>query len=458
MEAGSTPSINRLRKKTHSQSPSQTIPKWPFIAGDALLMLCALWVAIAFSDQLSVTLVAAFTLSILLGVIIFSAPYLMEYWMEQQKTRLHQVKAEETLLNAVEKADDVLRRCKNLEQEVMKGVLVIRQAPQKMEDLSEKLDTLLADAEEKLISPLRQATRSFSPSTIDSLSSQLKEIKSAISEINPRHEQAEVPSVDLNPIEEHILRIEQFLTQNVHAEPPELLQFETTEPENNTKGSENSAIKASSDEDEAEVAETEATAFPGTEDKVSRIEIPTSDAPIDLQKELPEEKIVSSDFKTDLDPIPVSKEPDDSPEEPSPQMDEKLPANLPSDKLTETAELPDQPAKQKTAAKEQDPNPQELLFGDDEESNQSQTEGITRVLVDAFIGVSNKLFIRGDAPGLSWDKGTPMDLVGIGKWEWQSDQVTSPFECRVYINDDPDMNSASFEITPGGVFSTTASF
>ncbi|MDI1319435.1 MAG: hypothetical protein PSW75_04465, partial [bacterium] len=44
------------------------------------------------------------------------------------------------------------------------------------------------------------------------------------------------------------------------------------------------------------------------------------------------------------------------------------------------------------------------------------SDGATRLLATAYIGIGNKLFIRGDGPGLSWDKGVPMQFVSIGKW------------------------------------------
>ena len=37
-------------------------------------------------------------------------------------------------------------------------------------------------------------------------------------------------------------------------------------------------------------------------------------------------------------------------------------------------------------------------------------DGATRLIVTAYIGIGNRLFIRGEGPGLSWDKGIPLVL------------------------------------------------
>src|ERR1022692_3344174 len=47
-------------------------------------------------------------------------------------------------------------------------------------------------------------------------------------------------------------------------------------------------------------------------------------------------------------------------------------------------------------------------------------DGATRLVVTAYIGIGNRLFIRGNGPGLSWDKGVPLTFVSIGKWRWEN--------------------------------------
>jgi len=64
------------------------------------------------------------------------------------------------------------------------------------------------------------------------------------------------------------------------------------------------------------------------------------------------------------------------------------------------------------------------------------SDGATRLLATAYIGIGNRLFIRGDGPGLSWEKGVPLQFVSIGKWRWETNDATGPVAFKLYKNDD----------------------
>jgi uncharacterized protein YukE len=63
------------------------------------------------------------------------------------------------------------------------------------------------------------------------------------------------------------------------------------------------------------------------------------------------------------------------------------------------------------------------------------SDGFTRLIATAYIGIGNKLFIRGEGPGLSWDKGVPLQFVSIGKWRWETPDATGPVTAKLYKND-----------------------
>lgn len=71
-----------------------------------------------------------------------------------------------------------------------------------------------------------------------------------------------------------------------------------------------------------------------------------------------------------------------------------------------------------------------------EVESSTSSDGATRLLATAYIGIGNKLFIRGDGPGLSWDHGIPMQFVSIGKWGWSTHDATGPVRCKLYKNDE----------------------
>jgi hypothetical protein len=85
------------------------------------------------------------------------------------------------------------------------------------------------------------------------------------------------------------------------------------------------------------------------------------------------------------------------------------------------------------------PSPDEVAGGEPVESAPTtavSADGATRLLVTAYIGIGNKLFLRGDGPGLSWDEGVPLQFVSIGKWRWETTDATAPVHAKLYKNDE----------------------
>ena len=88
--------------------------------------------------------------------------------------------------------------------------------------------------------------------------------------------------------------------------------------------------------------------------------------------------------------------------------------------------------------------------GDDDGGATAKTsDGSTRLLVTAYIGIGNKVFVRGDGPGLSAEKGQPMEFVSIGKWLWQTSEATAPVTVQVYKNDEVKALGEDITIDPG---------
>ena len=59
----------------------------------------------------------------------------------------------------------------------------------------------------------------------------------------------------------------------------------------------------------------------------------------------------------------------------------------------------------------------------------------TTIVAKVDVGFGNSLFLRGDAPGLSWSKGVPMDCGSDSEWSISIAGVTEPFEFKLLIND-----------------------
>ena len=86
-------------------------------------------------------------------------------------------------------------------------------------------------------------------------------------------------------------------------------------------------------------------------------------------------------------------------------------------------------------------------------------DGATRLLVTAYIGIGNRLFIRGQGPGLHADKGQPLQFVSIGKWRWETTDAAAPVRVRLYKNDQVECVSVGeLTLEPGHQSEVTANF
>ena len=84
----------------------------------------------------------------------------------------------------------------------------------------------------------------------------------------------------------------------------------------------------------------------------------------------------------------------------------------------------------------------------------------SKTVVEALIdvGFGNLLYIRGDAPGLSWETGVPMDCGDAESWSISMPDVNSSFEYKVLINDIHWESGSNNTAKPGSTTSTSPSF
>ena len=85
-------------------------------------------------------------------------------------------------------------------------------------------------------------------------------------------------------------------------------------------------------------------------------------------------------------------------------------------------------------------------------------DGRTRLTVISYIGIGNKLHIRGEGPGLSPTKGVPLQFVSIGRWRWETDKATEPVVCRIYKNDRLEAPTGPLTLAPGTEQEVSAQF
>jgi hypothetical protein len=68
-----------------------------------------------------------------------------------------------------------------------------------------------------------------------------------------------------------------------------------------------------------------------------------------------------------------------------------------------------------------------------EKKHPRQTSTI-QAIID--IGFGNTAFVRGEGPGLSWERGQPMTCVKANLWTFSIESTTKPIVFKILINDE----------------------
>jgi hypothetical protein len=148
-----------------------------------------------------------------------------------------------------------------------------------------------------------------------------------------------------------------------------------------------------------------------------------------------------------------------------------IPASPPAEPGLEASERPSKKRPAKKAALDEvpdlDPAHDDLFSsatddtqtGSEAEERVISSDGATRLIATAYIGIGNRLFIRGDGPGLSWEKGVPLQFVSIGKWRWETAEAAGPVQFKLLKNDEIEcVGLGTITLEPGHQQEVTAKF
>ncbi|MEO6568554.1 MAG: hypothetical protein ABIO94_07295 [Opitutaceae bacterium] len=81
--------------------------------------------------------------------------------------------------------------------------------------------------------------------------------------------------------------------------------------------------------------------------------------------------------------------------------------------------------------------------------------GITALI---NVGYGNTLYIRGEGPGLSWEKGVPLDIIADDKWTITLPESVRPVVFKFLLNDISWSSGEDYMIAPGTSISVTPVF
>jgi len=414
--------------------PDQTprLPKWPFLTGDAALLAAAWAIADQAAHPLGAEAVTAIVVCVVVAAVVGVIPFLADYARRQDEALDDRQRSLEALARTASAAAEQISIAAGGFHEIaelaQKNLKHAEQLPHKLQEKVAEFQTRLAQARqeeddelEKEVAALRSSESERLESTVDKVARAAAEW--ARVETSAQKHLAASKAV-LAEIDERIARLRAVQESTAGVTPPKMSAAPAESP-----------AAADAGAPPAAAAEPPAAPQPAPESPV-RDAVPgpspaVEPAPENGAKEKPAprapRKRAPKKAPKEAPPAEAAKEPD-----PTLGLDEAAPLS---------AEF------SQTAADEAAP------------VDSISADGATRLLVTAYIGIGNRLFVRGEGAGLNWERGVPLQFVSIGKWRWEALDVAAPVTCKLYKNDEIECPSlAALRLDPGHQQEVTATF
>ena len=84
--------------------------------------------------------------------------------------------------------------------------------------------------------------------------------------------------------------------------------------------------------------------------------------------------------------------------------------------------------------------------------------GATKIVAQIDVGFGNTLFVRGEGPGLSWEKGVPLDCVSDNQWSLSLSETNRPIVIKFLVNDTTWSVGEDYVVQPGSSAVLTPAF
>ena len=382
-----------------SNLPSDTprLPKWPFLVGDAALLGVALILVLRNQAPFSPALILAITGCVAFAAILGALPFLADYAAQQDEALDERQRGLDALTRTVAgSAEQISAAAGGLHELSELARAQVKQAQALPEKLKIELETRQTEQNESLTAENK------------SLQKEIKSLKAS---------EAKSLTELTDKIQHAIAEIEKLKVT-----PPVPKKARAPKP------------KSAESNPEPELA-------------ISNNE----PAPKDVVESAPpkEELTAEEPMETEVAPVDLKAEPTTAP---SQQTSEASPKENPKATPTEPAAEKDTPT---------DAIPKLSL--DEPEAPKADhsisPDGVTRLLVSAYIGIGNRLFARGTGAGLSEDIGVPLQFVSIGKWQWETSGAEAPVKVKLYKNDEIECTAlGEITIDPGSQSQVSATF
>lgn len=372
-------------------------PKTPFIAGNILLAALAAALVFFGPNPWSISTVLLVVLCLATGGILTLLPFLLDQFALLNLNRVRSTQASVNLRGAMEKADEIIEELRERKLEENPLRLVSERLPELVrEKLGDAISANLPKPDERPAEILRKMDE-FTP-----LSKNLEKLHDDLRVLSSHAATREYVETGLSNLGDDIHRLEIKLD-----ELRRLKLFDTD------RSAETPLSPVTTPHEEAPAAPQE------IQDEEIAEETPPETA-------APEEPAFESSSPEDSEPPEPEPKPEPDPElEPEPEPE------------------PD-PAPEPAATKPK-------------ASSDSKKPRLTKVIVSAFVGIQNGIYLRGDGPGLSLDKGARLEMTGIGEWVWSA-EISEEFSGELFLNDETSADIGPFPIAPGDVLTLNPFF
>ncbi len=421
--------------------PDQTprLPKWPFLLGDAGLLLTALFIGSQASSHMTSSEILTIAGCVACAAIIGAIPFISDYARKQDEALDERQRSLESLSRTITTSADQISIAAdgfNKISELAQNNL--KQAEQLPHKLQEKIaefqarSALAADLGKKELERLEANAEKITKAASVCLKAEAavqKQITSAMALV----EQLEDKITQLND------RIAKLNTSGSKSKPA----VTAKDPEIETPKAEELVVVEKEIIPEAPAVVEPAEVVPVLIEE-KNLEVPTEVTPTETAD------LLSGATPETTEPAPVEVKPERK-RSAKKQAEPKVDTSVEIDVQDEV------PAKEEAPALS-------LEFSDVSADEAGPTtavsaDGATRITATAYIGIGNRLFIRGDGPGLSWDKGIPLQFVSIGKWRWETMDADKAISFKLYKNDEVESTNRNHApLEPGSQVELNATF
>ncbi|MGC4074672.1 MAG: hypothetical protein QM760_19655 [Nibricoccus sp.] len=447
---------------------------WPFIVGDAVLLGTAAFIASQSRSPLTGIPLLAIAGCVALGAVLACIPFLLNYTRRQDLAlaeRQSEIAAlARTTAESAEQLGIVAQGLQSITEASNRALKHVDQLPQKLQEKINDFKTQLNEVSVTENEVLAQEVNTLRTSEIERLETVFASVRKT--------------AADLAALEtatrQHLADFNQSLTrfsasaERTAADTAAALSSSRTEAEHSLAAAQKSATAA--------FDRAVATALSSLETRLAALSTaystPTAFSAPPVVATTPAAITGTAETSLPVEPPPAFERP------PEISHVTSAPPFKPATSSASAHPLPDLPADSVAAVARKRPPRKSLLRDDNQPSlgldlaepsgngEYSQltadddtsapavsSDGFTRLLVTAYIGIGNKLFVRGEGPGLSWEKGVPLQFVSIGKWRWETADAIEPLTVKLYKNDEQECASlGELTLAPGHQQEVRASF